>query len=111
MPVDTLGPLAVTPQQPPFRSRKAGFWLCPWIRESAIIDTAALSPDDQRYAGLDTFPENCVLVVINNETAERIRQDAAKLPFPLGPSVLAGVFIDGHCRRDPALSGQLQWRT
>lgn len=102
--------MSVVPQKTFGRNRTAGFWLCPWIRDSVVIDTANLEEYDRRYAGPDTFPEDCVLVVINHQTSERVRRDVMALPYPIGPAALAGVFIDAACRRDPTLYARLRWR-
>ena len=84
-------------------------WVSPSVRETVIIDTASLSPDDSRFQHGDTFPEDAVLVIISPRENARLLEIAAKLPYPIGGATIAAAILDAKCDRDDDLRRRLRW--
>jgi hypothetical protein len=90
--------------------RRCGIWISPWVNRPLILDTRALHGDDIRHAGRDSFPDDCVLVVVNPKENHRLIRAAAELPYPVSGPLIASEIISAECRRDPDLARRIQWR-
>jgi hypothetical protein len=91
--------------------RRCAVWISVFARAPEIVDTAALLPGQERLAGPDVFPEDCVLVVLSPASARLWRDAAAEMPLPPSGPALAAMFLDDACRRHPPLAARLGWHT
>jgi hypothetical protein len=101
-------PLATTPQYVG-RGRRCGIWVSPWARDTIILDTRALKDDDWLHAGRDTFPADCVLVIVNPEENHRLTEFAAQLRYPIGGPLIAEHIITERCCHDRDLAKRIGW--
>lgn len=91
------------------RGRRCAIWISPWARETIILDTRALKDDDWRYAGRDSFPADCVLVIVSPAENHRLTQFAASLLYPLAGPMIAEHIITEKCNHDPDLAKRIGW--
>jgi hypothetical protein len=98
----------------PGRTRRCCFWISALVPPATrfIIDSTRLLQGGSwthNPAG-DVIPEDCLLVVVSPRDADQIRKAMATYKAVPHPSVVAARIIDEECRKDPTLSGSIQWR-
>lgn len=91
------------------RGRRCGIWISPLARETIILDTRAITGEDWRHAGCDSFPADCVLVVVSPAENHRLTEMAASLRYPVGGPFIAEQIITAKCSRDPDLARRIGW--
>lgn len=103
--------LATTAQQLPGYGRRCGIWISPVVDDSQaiILDTSQV-PDGQKHlAGPDTFPDDCLLVIISPRKNADWTAAANRQPYPVSGPFIATQFIEARCRQDVALRARLRW--
>ena len=108
-----LGFTTNTVRQPPLRGRRCGLWISPYVPvgRPVILDTAALEGDRwAQIAGDDTFPDDCLLVVMypRDELTLIANATVDALAVLTGP-VIAEILIEKQCALEPELRARLRW--
>lgn len=105
-------PLNTGPIRFPFAPRKVGLWVSPLVYDTAtyVIDTARLGLDDEKYAGPDDFPNDCLLVVISPSMHQKLIEESGRLPYPVSGPALALLFIEKKCAEDREFAKQIGWK-